>query len=250
MHPAQRSDRRPPEPVRRPVMFQTWSRVTFLHWAYPASTIRALVPAALEIDLFEGRAWVTLTPFWLRDLRAPGIPALPWISSSPETNVRTYVRGPDGRPGIWFFSLDFARLPAVGFARAVYRLPYMWSRMGLHTTRKSMRYRGRRRWGGPPSRYDIEVEPVRPLAEPDVSPLDNFLTARWILFTFLGRALAAASVEHPPWPLWSVRVRHMQENLLAAAGIPAPEDAPHAHFSPGVRTRIGAPHVVGVAPTR
>src|ERR1700760_1325769 len=111
-----------PGPVRRPVMLQQWQNLTFLHWSYPAEQIARLLPADLAVDTFNGAAWVALTPFRLADLRLPGTPSIPWLSAFPETNVRTYVRGPGGERGVWFFTLEAARLAAVVGARLTYRL--------------------------------------------------------------------------------------------------------------------------------
>jgi uncharacterized protein len=232
----------PVERVRRPVMYQSWTRITFVHWSYPPDAIQRLLPEPLIVDRFDGRAWIGVTPFLLTGLTAPGLPPLPWISTSPETNVRTYVRAPDGRRGIWFFSLDFARLPAVAVARAAYRLPYMWSELRVDVSPRRVAYRGRRRWGGPRASYDIEIRPIAPLSS--VGALDEFLTARWRLFTTYGRQPAFASAEHPPWPLWSAEAVRVEQGLLAAAGIPAPTSEPLLHFSPGVRARIGPPRLL------
>jgi uncharacterized protein YqjF (DUF2071 family) len=110
-------------------MYQTWSWLSFLHWPYAPEVVQRLLPASLRVHDFDGRAWVGLTPFVLEDLRTPLTPAPPWFTSFPETNVRTYVVGPDGREGLWFFSLDAARLEPVLAARSTYALPYMWSAM-------------------------------------------------------------------------------------------------------------------------
>jgi uncharacterized protein len=224
-------------------MYQSWNRITFVHWSYEPAEVQRLLPSSLVVEQFDATAWVGLTPFMLEDLSAPGVPPLPWISSSPETNVRTYVRGPDGRSGIWFFSLDIARLPAVVAGRTAYRLPYMWSRLDATESSGQMRYWGRRRWGGPDASYDIEIQPARPLREDEVGAFDDFLTGRWTLFTFYGRVPASVAAEHPPWPLWKARPIRIEQNLLAAAGLPAPSGDPVLHFSPGVRARIGVPRM-------
>ena len=101
-----------------------------LHWPYAPEVVQQLLPAPLAVDVFDGRAWVGLVPFRMR-IRLPRSPFVPWLSSFPETNVRTYVIGPDGRRGSWFLSLDVPRLGAVVVARATYRLPYHWSRMRM-----------------------------------------------------------------------------------------------------------------------
>jgi uncharacterized protein len=94
-------------------MLHEWSTVTFLHWPYGPPVLQRLLPRGLEVESVDGQAWVGLVPFRMRAVRIPGVPAVPWLSQFPETNVRTYVRGPDGQSAIWFFSLDAARLPAV-----------------------------------------------------------------------------------------------------------------------------------------
>src|ERR1041385_7834365 len=96
----------PPHRVSHPVMRQSWRDLCFLHWRYPSPIIRRLVPPGLEVDLYDGSAWVGLVPFVIADLTLPKAPALPWISSFPETNLRTYVVDSQGRRGVWFFSLD------------------------------------------------------------------------------------------------------------------------------------------------
>ena len=90
-------------------MRQTWRNLTFLHWRYPAEVVRRILPSQLTLDTFDGSAWIGLAPFVLAGVRPFGLPATPWISRFPETNVRTYVLGPDGQPGVWFFTLEADR---------------------------------------------------------------------------------------------------------------------------------------------
>jgi uncharacterized protein YqjF (DUF2071 family) len=231
----------PAERVPVPLMFQSWNAITFVHWGYRPGVIQRLLPEPLALETFEGRAWVSITPFRLENLHPPLLPALPWLSYTPETNVRTYVRDPSGRSGIWFFSLDIARLAAVAFGRTAYRLPYMWGRLTVEESSSRIRYRGRRRWPGDGAEYDIEVQPGRPLSVGRASRLDHFLTARWSMFTRYGRFLAGAGAEHPTWPLCRARILSLDETLLRSAGIPPPRGDPVTHFSPGVHVRISAP---------
>ena len=233
----------PPVTVDRPTMLQRWTDLSFVHWAYDPDVVRSLVPANLEIDTFDGAAWVGLIPFRL-GIRRPGVPYLPWLSSFPETNLRTYVVGPDGRRGIWFLSLDAARLSAVVAARTSYRLPYMWARADMRRRGNTVRYRGGRRWPGRGSaEYDLTIDVGEPLR--GLSELDRFLTARWHLFS-PGKLrlpptrldLVRTTVAHLPWPLCAARVEHLEETVLDAAGLPRPRTEPIALFSPGVSTRF------------
>jgi uncharacterized protein YqjF (DUF2071 family) len=230
--------------VRHPVMYQGWRRLTFLHWPYPAEVVQARLPVGLTVETMDGTAWVGLIPFLMVGVRAPGVPVLPWLSRFPETNVRTYVRGPDGRSGIWFFSLDAARMPAVLAARAGYGLPYFWSSMAVRAAPGMLAYRSRRRWPGPAGgRCDAEVRVGEPLAE--VGPLDEFLTARFRLYSRFAGRLVTAEAEHPPWPLHRGRVTALDQDLVQAAGLPAPAGEPLVHVSPGVTVRIGRWHAAG-----
>ena len=222
-------------------MYQTWSWLSFLHWSYEPRVLERLLPGRLRPHTFDGRAWVGLTPFLLQDLRTPVAPALPWFTSFPETNVRTYVVGPDGREGLWFFSLDAARLEPVLAARSTYALPYMWSVMTVERQGTVVRYRSRRRWPGPtPAVSAVTVEVGDRLAPGELGEFDHYLTARWQLYTTLGPLLARATVEHEPWPLHRAAVRELDTNLVTAAGLPEPAGEPLVHWSPGVRTRISA----------
>ncbi|MCK2218468.1 DUF2071 domain-containing protein [Actinomadura sp. ATCC 31491] len=221
-------------------MYHQWTRMTFIHWRYPAERVQALLPEQLTAETFDGAAWVGLTPFLMRGVRPPGVPALPWLSAFPETNLRTYARDARGRTGIWFLSLDAARLPAVLGGRAAYALPYFWSGMSVEAGDGRVRYRcGRRFPGKEGARCDADVELGPPLAEDERDPLAHFLTARYRLFTLVAGRLAAAEVEHPPWPLRHARLGRLDQDVVQAAGLPAPTGPALLHASPGVPVRVG-----------
>ncbi|KPM57564.1 hypothetical protein ACG83_00740 [Frankia sp. R43] len=122
-----------PFAVERPASIQRWERLTFLHWPFEPEVVRRRLPPELTVDTFDGQAWVSLVPFSMRVATGRGW-SLPWMSAFPETNVRTYVVDRRGRRGVWFFSLDAARLPAVLMARGGFRLPYLWSAMRVVRT--------------------------------------------------------------------------------------------------------------------
>src|SRR3954468_2623282 len=103
--------------VTTPVMYHEWSHMTFIHWRYPPDLVQSLLPDGLAVEEHDGSAWVGLTPFLMRNVRVPGVPAIPGVSQFPETNVRTYVRDTQGRSGLWFLSLDAGSLLAVLGAR-------------------------------------------------------------------------------------------------------------------------------------
>ena len=232
-----------PFTIDRPVMRQRWARLTFLHWAFDPAQVQRLLPAGLTADLYEGAAWVGLVPFFMH-VATPGGRQVPWASRFCETNVRTYVRDGAGRSGIWFLSLDAARLGAVAVARTTYRLPYFWSAMDLDSAAGgTISYRSRRRLPGPlPAASDVVVRPGARFGADELSDRDHFLTARWILFSVTGgrrRRLARAC--HEPWPLHRAEVLTLDDHLIEAAGLPAPSGPPLVHYSPGVDVAIGQP---------
>ena len=114
----------PPSPqVTRPLMYHHWNWITFVHWSYPPAVVQRLLPPGLTVQTSGGKAWVGLTPFLMEGIRAPAVPAVPWLSRFGEVNVRTYVHDGQGRRGTWFFSLDASRLPAVWPPRAATGCP-------------------------------------------------------------------------------------------------------------------------------
>ncbi|RSN09415.1 DUF2071 domain-containing protein [Nonomuraea sp. WAC 01424] len=220
--------------VARPVMYQRWSRTTFMHWRYPPGTVQRLLPDGLTAETFDSTAWVGLVPFVMEDVGVPGLPRMP---AFPETNLRTYVRDDRGRSGIWFLSLDAGTLPALLGGRAGFWLPYHWARMSVRSEGPLLRYRSRRRFGG--VRCDADVTAGPPLTAAGRDELAHFLTARFRLFSVVAGRLAAAEVEHPPWPLHHARLDALEQDLTDAAGLPAPDGPPLLHGSPGVPVRVG-----------
>ena len=104
---------------------QSWLDVGFVHFRAAEADVARRLPEGLSVDTFDGSAWVSIVMFNLV-IRPLGGPAIPHLLRFPETNVRTYVRGADGTPGIWFHSLDAPRLLPVLGGRATYGLPYRW----------------------------------------------------------------------------------------------------------------------------
>lgn len=230
-----------PFEVERPVMTHRWEQLTFLHWRYDAASVQAVLPESLELETCDGTAWIGLVPFLMR-VGIPRGPSARWFARFCETNVRTYVRDAAGRPGIWFLSLDAADLSAVVTARTTYRLPYFWSAMTLGVTGERVTYTCRRRWPGPKGARSRVVVDVGPRFEPaELGAVDHFLTARFRLFSAVGARHGTARAAHTPWPLHHATAVEVTDELITAAGLPAPEGEPLVHYSPGVTVRIGRP---------
>jgi uncharacterized protein len=235
-------------PDRRAVMRQNWRNLLFLHWSVAPEVLRPLVPAQLDLDLFEETAYVGLVPFTMSGVRPVGLPPVPGLSSFHETNLRTYVHAGGRNPGVWFFSLDAANPVAVKLARALFHLPYYHARMflqreqsGPDESTEEIVYAGMRLWPRPPrvsylirGRATGKAQPARP------GTLEHFLAERYILYAKGRGCLYRGQVYHLPYPLQTAQALTVDETLLAAAGIVRPDTPPIAHFAAGVDVEVFA----------
>jgi uncharacterized protein YqjF (DUF2071 family) len=204
---------------------QTWEELVFLHWRVDEAVLRPLVPSGLELETSDGSAWLTITPFRLTGFRLRGVPPLPFVSSFPELNVRTYVIR-DGRPGIWFFSLDAASQLAVEGAKRLYRLPYHHARMSVDRRGGWVHYDSSR----PGAAFSARYRGVGDFFRPEPGSLEEFLTERYCLYTGDEHELFRAEIHHPPWSL-QLGEAAVELNTMAPEGVDLPRDEqPLIHF--------------------
>ncbi|WP_395640990.1 YqjF family protein [Pseudolysinimonas sp.] len=235
-----------PEPISRTapplagraIASQRWSDLTFLHWRVDPAIVAPLLPPGVRPDEHDGATWVGLIPFLLDQATLFGSPPVPYVGAFVEVNVRLYGVDDSGRRGVVFRSLEASRLAAVLAARAVFGLPYQWARTSLTHEGDVIRYCSRRHGGGPASRVT-----ARPGERMEADPLADFLTARWGMFTSRGGRTRFLPNEHEPWPVHRAELLELDDELVAAAGLPGVTDrAPDSVlFSPGVVTRFGGP---------
>ena len=205
---------------------QDWTDLLFLHFRVDAHTLRPLVHERLRVDERGGTAWVSLTPFTLRNGRLRGTPPFPPFH---ELNLRTYVTHPRRGPGIWFFSLDAQNPAAVLAARFSVRLPYRWASMD----RSEGRYRSDRVLG--PGHFHARWTVREALGTAAPGSLEEFLVERYALYSrAAGPLLFRGPVRHAPWPLHAVKIDHIMQDLSVAEGLPQLGEPALAHWSPGV----------------
>lgn len=225
-------------------MLQGWHDLTSVHWRYDPEVVQRVIPDGFRVDTIDGAAWVGVIPFRMDRIRIPHVPPFGWLSTFPETNVRTYVVDPAGRRAVWFCSLDITRLVPALVARVTYRLPYCWARMTVEADGDERTYTSRRRWprGEAASRVRARIGPL--LAPDEVTDLDHFLSARWALGSTGFGQLLWADVDHVAWPLHRAEVLEVDQTLVRAAGLPDPEGEPYGLWSPGVEVRIARPSII------
>jgi uncharacterized protein YqjF (DUF2071 family) len=219
-----------PLPQQPWVMTQRWNNLLFMHWPVQTGIIRALVPRSIDLDLHSGTAWVSITPFYLDNLRARWLPTMPWGSEFAELNVRTYV-SIDGKPGVYFFSLDASSALAVMGARAMFHLPYFRATMRATAgTDGRVEYEARRI--GADARFEATYGPDGPATFAERGSLDHWLSERYCLYA-VDRSgdVLRTDIHHAPWPLQPAHVSVRQNSMLGAAGIETPAIAPRVSFA-------------------
>ena len=240
-----------PEPVspvapelRRPrLLRQQWRDVCFVHWAVDPAVVAPFMPPGVEPDVFEGQTYVGLVAFRMVGTGFVRGPAVPWLGSFLETNVRLYSVDPTGRRGVVFLSLDTDRAVVVGIARTVFGLPYRWARMRFHRSGPQRVYAARLRRPGAPVTSRIVVGAGDEVLD---GPLEQFLTARWGLHVKrFGRTWYLRNT-HEPWPLRRATLVELDDGLLASVGFEGLAQRPpdHVTFSAGVRVTFTLPEVL------
>jgi len=233
-----------PSPMGRWWLRNRWDNLAFVHWAYEPEVVQALLPDDIRVDTFDGRAWVSLVPFEMREATPRWLPPIPWISSFAETNVRTYVVDSAGNRAVWFFSLEASRLPIVVFARWLLGFPYVWSTM---STEERHGWRGyttqRRRWPrSPASATVVELQIGETIAAPE--QLDVFLTGRWgtvSRWPMRRGRLRHHPVDHPEWTLRGATLTRYEDRSIEAAGLPAPVGDPIVRWVESIDARFARP---------
>ncbi len=226
------------------VGYQRWHEILLAHFEVSPDALRPLVDRRLELDLHDGRAWVSLTPFTMRGARLRLAPPLPTLTRFHELNLRTYVRA-GGVSGLWFLSLDAESAPAVALARATLGLPYFHARMSRSTSGDDHVYGSERTVvRGPRATFSASWSvggsiPALP------GSLEHFLAERYALFSVLAGRLLRVHVRHAPWPLRAVRLGKLEQTVARAAGLWVPERPALAHFSEGRDVEVFLPEVVG-----
>ena len=221
-----------PLPAGRWIMEQKWHDLLFAHWPVPVELLRRQIPAQLEIDTFEGQAWLAVVPFRMSGVRLRGTPAVRGLSAFPELNVRTYVVA-HGRPGVWFFSLDAGNRMAVAVARAWFHLPYFRARMTCEERDGCIHYRSERAHrGAPAASLEGRYRPADKTFSSQPGTLEHFLTERYCLYTADGRGrLIRGEIHHPAWALQVAEAEFSRNTMAEAARIPLLASKPLLHFA-------------------
>jgi len=209
-------------------MGQSWERLAFLHWPVDAETLSTMLPPGIEPDVFEGSAWIGVTPFEVHSFRLRHTLPVPFISTFPEINVRTYVTS-DDKPGIWFMSLDTSNRLAVFAARRAYRLPYHHASQASRRRGDWLEFASRR--GGHSARFAARYRPTGPVREARRGSFEHFMAERYCLYTLDEREdLLRGDIHHRPWPLQPAEVELAGNSMARPYGIELTGE-PRVHYA-------------------
>ena len=214
--------------------YQSWRNLAFLHWEVPVKELEAVLPAGLQPDLFQGKAYIGLVPFEMKNIRPAWCPKALGFNFL-ETNIRTYVLHKN-EPGVFFFSLDASSLIAVKIARWIWHLPYFHSGMTFSNEKSTLEY-SLKRDNNIQSNIKIKVGQPIPPSQPD--SLEYFLLERYLLFTQLRGRILRGQVHHVPYPARSASLIDFEDQLLEVNGFTGLNTSPDLiHFSTGVDVEI------------
>jgi uncharacterized protein YqjF (DUF2071 family) len=213
------------------IMTQSWHDLLFAHWPVSVRELRERVPPGIELDLFDNQAWLGIVPFRMTNVAPRSVPNVPFISAFNELNVRTYVTR-DGKPGIYFFSLDADSRLAVTVARTMFRLPYYLAEIELRRNGENVQYASRRTSGSARAELDIAYRSTGATYEALPGTLEYFLTERYCLYTIDEEFKAyRLEIHHPPWPLQPAEAEIVANTMADAAGVRLPDMRPLLHVA-------------------
>jgi len=227
----------------KPILFQVWKDLLFLHWRRDPAEIDSVLPPTLSLETFDGAAWVGIVPFRMEGVRIGKLPPFPWTSSFPELNLRTYVTDKRGRPGVWFFSLDAGSRIAVWTARTFFHLNYRKARMNVREGNDGrLHYRSTRSEAGEtPQEFQWCLPPDGDLAAAAEGTLEHFLVERYRLFAWnrSKQRLLTGTVRHHPYRIAKVPVERYSTRLFSLNGLEEPEGPPDSILAaPGFEVEI------------
>jgi uncharacterized protein YqjF (DUF2071 family) len=215
-----------------------WVDALFLHWPIDPAQIRARIPADLEIDTFDGAAWISIVAFRIAGARLRGVPKHGAWRAFPEVNVRTYVRRGE-HAGVWFASLDADSRTAVAAGRSIVHLPYTRASIGAACDGTDLAYdlqRIDRR--APPARFSVQATCGPETRTATAGTLEHWLVERYCFFTTVGGLRTVrGDVAHEPWPLSDAAATIGENRLLDTADLTPLVAVPLVHASRGVRTQ-------------
>ena len=190
------------------------------------------IPEGLELDLFEGKAYVGVIPFQMKNVRPRLLPAVPGISTFPEFNIRTYVKK-NGKAGVLFLTLEAQSRITCWHAPRAYGLPYRYAKCQLRFSNEKFVWKSKNVRDGSSLEGECKLTGKQRKAEKDT--LEYFLFERYSLYTEHNEKLHMAYTLHEPWIFQDGEVTISDNSLTQSYELGIDVMNPqHVHASSGV----------------
>jgi uncharacterized protein YqjF (DUF2071 family) len=226
------------------IMTQTWEHLLFAHWPISSNIIRRLIPDGLEIDTFDGQAWISVIPFLMSGIRLRFLPIIPYTSTFPEINVRTYVKA-NNKPGVFFITLDAANSLALHIAKIWYHLPYYKAKMSFQDKGQNIEFWSRRLDSSHSEiKFHGNYRPISPPFAAQKGTIEHWLTERYIFYcrSSYNNKIYYGEVYHEPWELQTAEAEISSNTMTQALHPTLPQIPALLQYSRGVQALIWPLH--------
>ncbi|MAU76177.1 MAG: hypothetical protein CL831_04795 [Crocinitomicaceae bacterium] len=197
-------DHRPWEiPAENWKYYQEWNHSIFLHWEVDLEDLKKFVPKELDIDLFEGKPWVSVVAFTMEKIRPKNLPSFAPISNFDEINIRTYIRS-NNKTGVYFLSIEGGTKLSCKIAKGISELPYRFSKM----KRSPNKFES---WNSEfNDRLEVEYKVGGVVSKK--TALDKWLTERYALFQDSEDSMNEFDIHHLEWPIQEIDLTKIKVN--------------------------------------
>lgn len=205
--------------------YQEWNHVLFFHWAVDAEVLKPLIPPGLELDIFDGKAWISLVPFTMQKIRPKFLPAVSVVSDFHEINLRTYV-SKDGKSGVYFINIEAEKHFSAFLSRNLSGLPY----------EKALIKRSEGKYSSSNifKKFALDVEFAVKENVSEKSELEKFLTERYALFLERKGILFRYDIHHREWKIKMLEVKKLHLDYKLPGLDLANKQPDLVHYSDGV----------------
>ncbi|TSJ46621.1 YqjF family protein [Fluviicola chungangensis] len=218
-----------PIPTKSWSYYQEWNHALFLHWKVEPGLLEPFIPKGLELDTYEGEAWISLVAFTMEKIRPKNLPAFSPVSNFHEINIRTYVTH-NNKPGVYFLNIEAQKLVSAKLSKLLSGLPYEKAKMIRIQKNIFQEYTSNLKKKGFrfSAKYTVSNKPV-PKTE-----LDLWLTERYCLYLDRGLKTYMYEIHHLPWELLEVEMNEIQTTYRFGE-IDLKNKPDRVHYSPGVK---------------
>ena len=236
-------DHRPWKMPSQPwIMYQAWKDLLFIHWEIEVDEIKHLIPKGLEIDTFNGKAWIAVVPFMMRDVKPRYTFPVPGLSYFLELNVRTYVKL-NNKAGVFFLSLEASNPIAVKIARKLFYLPYMDANMSANKKNGYFNYYSNRTHKNEPkAEFEVKYKPISDIISYTPDSIESWLTERYCLYSVNQKGqIYIGEIHHKKWNLQEAECQIITNTMTLCHGIKTPKTQPLLHYSKNIEVVVWYP---------